>query len=159
AGDSDLFVFSDGPRSPADTPKIESVREYVRGIRGFKSVTLHCQSQNRGLAESIISGVTEMCRVHQRVIVMEDDLLTAPYFLRVMNDAIDLYETEPKVISIHGYLYPVRRRVPDSFFLRGADSWGWATWQRGWELFRTDGAQLLAELRSRELTREFDFNG
>lgn len=158
AAESDLYVFSDGPRSASDAPKIKAIRSYLRGISGFKSVIIKCRHQNSGLAHSIICGVTEMCCRHGRVIVMEDDLVTAPYFLRYMNEALDLYQNETEVISIHGYVYPVREPLPETFFLRGADCWGWATWSRGWALFEPNGTQLLSELEARGLTREFDFN-
>jgi hypothetical protein len=53
----------------------------------------------------------------------------------------------------------VNRTLPQTFFLRGADCWGWATWKRGWDLFEQDGRKLLSELEGRQLTRSFDFDG
>ena len=110
------------------------------------------------MAQSIIHGVSEVCERHGRVIVIEDDLVTSRYFLRYMNDALNLYENESEVISVHGYVYPVIKALPDSFFIRGADCWGWATWQRGWDLFQCDGLVLLEEIERRGLLREFDFD-
>ncbi len=158
ADESELYVFSDGPRSSDDIVKIESIREYLGGIKGFKSVKIECRSHNRGLAESIIHGVGEICRQHGRAIVVEDDLVTARYFLRYMNEALNLYRDETDVISVHGYVYPIRETLPETFLLRGADCWGWGTWERGWKLFEPDGGRLLAELEARGLTRAFDFN-
>jgi hypothetical protein len=100
-----------------------------------------------------------MCNQHDRVIVLEDDLVTAPTFLRYMNDALMTYEDEETVGSIHGYWYPARFNVPETFFLRGASCWGWATWSRAWRMFEPDGGKLLAELRRRKLTRLFDLDG
>jgi hypothetical protein len=94
-----------------------------------------------------------------RVIVVEDDLMLSPHFLRYMNDALELYSNDEKVASIHGYCYPVNNELPETFFLQGADCWGWATWRRAWSHFCTDGAKLLAELESRGLEREFDMDG
>jgi hypothetical protein len=76
-----------------------------------------------------------------------------------MNDALGLYNDNQEVISIHAYLYPVKKILPETFFLRGADCWGWATWKRGWELFEPDGKKLLAELENKKLTYDFDFSG
>jgi hypothetical protein len=76
-----------------------------------------------------------------------------------MNEALKRYADDDRVISIHGYVYPVAQPLPDAFFLLGADCWGWATWRRGWALFNPDGQFLLNELRRRKLTRSFDFNG
>ncbi|HUZ06596.1 MAG TPA: glycosyltransferase [Candidatus Paceibacterota bacterium] len=158
ASDSHLFVFCDGPRSPSDAKMVQAVRDHVGGITGFKSLQIVQRQENLGLAQSIILGVTLLCNEFGRVIVVEDDLVTSPYFLRYLNEALALYEKDSEVISIHGYVYPVKTSLPDTFFIKGADCWGWATWKRGWDFFNPDGTKLLAELEARKLTREFDFN-
>jgi hypothetical protein len=159
ASGSELFVFCDGPRSQADADAVQSVRDYAAGITGFKSLQIIRRAENLGLAQSIISGVTQLCNEFGCAIVVEDDLVTSPYFLRYLNEALNLYENSPDVISIHGYVYPVKTTLPETFFIKGADCWGWATWKRGWDLFEPDGIKLLADLESRKLMREFDFNG
>jgi len=159
ARESDIFIFSDASKIPTTASSVQEVRDYIKGITGFKSITIHERLENLGLANSIIDGVTRVCDEYGKVIVLEDDLVTSPYFLQYMNNALDLYEGEDTVISIHGYNYPVEGDLPDTFFLRGADCWGWATWRCGWALFNNDGQFLLDELRRRKLTRLFDFNG
>jgi hypothetical protein len=159
ATQSDLYVFADAARDASDAASVESVRDFVRGITGFKSLTVIERDRNLGLAASIIGGVTEVLRGHHRVVVMEDDLVTSPFFLRYMNEALDHYESDDRVASIHGYVYPTTLPLPETFFLRGADCWGWATWRRGWALFNPDGRALLSELRITDSTREFDFDG
>jgi Glycosyl transferase family 2 len=158
ASDSELFVFSDGPRTDADGEKVESLRSYLKTIKGFKSVTVVEREKNLGCAQSIITGVTEIVNRYGWIIVVEDDIVTAPFFLRYMNEALEFYRDEEKVVCIHGYLYPVRKKLPETFFLRGADIWGWGTWKRGWNLYEPDGKKLLTELRERNLTREFNFD-
>jgi hypothetical protein len=76
-----------------------------------------------------------------------------------MNNGLDRYSETPEVASIHAYAFPVREPLPETFFLRGSDCWGWATWARAWKVFEPDGARLLAALRSQGLTRQFDFDG
>lgn len=159
AAESDLIVFSDGYKTKASAPQVTAVRELVASVTGFRSVNLITRERNYGLSQSIISGVTETVVARNRVIVLEDDIITSPYFLRYMNEALGLYEYDDDVISIHGYVYPVKARLPETFFLRGADCQGWATWKRGWDLFEPDGRKLLSELRQRGLEREFDFDG
>lgn len=159
AGKSDLFVFSDAHKNLEVAKAVEEVRDYVRTISGFRSVTIIEREKNFGLAKSIIDGVTRLCSEHGRVIVVEDDLVTSPHFLKYMNDALNLYEHDERVISVHGYVYPVAEILPETFFLRGADCWGWATWKRGWDLFEPDGRKLLSEIDRRNLRRLFDLNG
>jgi len=158
-GDSELFIFSDGPRSDADREMVQEVREYLKTITGFRHVTVIERERNLGLADSIIAGVTEIVNQHGRVIVLEDDMLTSPFFLRYMNEALEYYRDDERVISIHGYLFPVRAKMPETFFIKGSDCWGWGTWKRGWELFEPDGKKLLAELKRRKLVKRFDFGG
>lgn len=160
ASESDLYIFSDGPQIGKNCiDEVQRVRDYIHTVEGFRTVTIVERETNYGLAQSIISGVTELVNIFGRIIVLEDDLVTSPHFLRYMNDALNLYEGEERVISIHGYTYPVKSKLPDTFFLKGADCWGWATWKRGWSLFEPDGRKLLKELNAHNLHKRFDFNG
>jgi hypothetical protein len=155
---SDIIVFSDAPKSEVQADKVKSVRQYIRQIDGFKSVTIIERENNLGLACSIIDGVTTVVNKYGRVIVLEDDMVTSPYFLTYMNEALDMFSSNDRVISIHGYVYPVATPLPEAFFLQGADCWGWATWQRGWACFKSDGQPLLDELKRSKQIRSFDFN-
>jgi hypothetical protein len=160
AADSELFIFSDGARTAAGQPLVEELRTHLRTVSGFGKVEIIERSSNLGLAGSIISGVGELCERFGRVIVLEDDLVTSPWFLTYMNQALELYRDDPQVASIHGYCYPAPAgTLPETFFLRGADCWGWATWNRAWQLFERDGTRLLHELQRRGLCRQFDLDG
>lgn len=161
AGDSILYVFCDGPKEDASKEHIErinEVRQLVKNTTGFKDVIIIEQVKNNGLANSIINGVTEIVNNHGKVIVLEDDLVSSRYFLTYMNEGLRLYENNKKVISLHGYIYPIKTKINKCFFIKGADCWGWATWKRGWEMFESDGQKLLKELKSKGLTNEFDFD-
>jgi glycosyltransferase involved in cell wall biosynthesis len=159
ANESDLIIFADGAKSDKDASSVQEVREYIHSIIGFKSITINEQDKNQGLANSVIAGVTEVVNKLAKIIVLEDDMVTSPYFLRYMNDALEMYKDEYKIISIHAYMYPIKEKLPETFFIRGADCWGWATWKRGWDLFEPDGRKLLAELQQRKLQYAADQNG
>lgn len=138
--ESELFIFSDAPHRVEEAAKVNEVRNYLKTISGFKSVNIVERENNWGLAKSIIYGVTELCAKYGRVIVLEDDLVTSPYFLRFMNEALNVYSLNSKVMHISGYSYPVRMDFQDdeTYFLRLPMCWGWATWQRAWQLFSKD---------------------
>ena len=159
SNDSELIVFSDAAKSEAQVDAVREVRKYIRQIDGFKSVIIVEREANLGLARSIIDGVTTIVSKYGRIIVLEDDMVTSPYFLTYMNEALEKYADDERVVSIHGYVYPVRQKLPEAFFLPGADCWGWATWSRGWACFNSDGQFLLDELKRRKLIRAFDYNG
>lgn len=158
AADSKLFVFSDGWKDEADRPRVEQVRGLAKGIRGFAAVEVREASENRGLANSVIAGVSEVVSRHGRVIVVEDDLVVSPHFLEFMNRALDLFENDERVGNVHGHLFRMRG-LPDTFLISHADSWGWATWKRAWAKFEPDGSKLLAALRGRGLVGTFNFEG
>ncbi|EKD55813.1 MAG: hypothetical protein ACD_59C00032G0008 [uncultured bacterium] len=156
---SDVIIFSDGPKDVNSRLKVDEVRKYIKTVNGFKNIEIVESETNKGLAGSIISGVTKIVNEYGRVIVLEDDMITSPYFLRFMNDGLNFYENNEEVISISGYIYPLKQKLPETFFLKGADCWGWATWKRGWDLFEANGQQLLNELEKQNLTYEFDYSG
>jgi hypothetical protein len=159
ASASRLFVYSDAPKNAAAAEGVAQVRSHAHGIKGFGSVEVIEHRSNQGVARSIINGVTDLAATFGKVVVLEDDLLPSPHFLAYMNDALDSYEHDDRVISVHAYSYPVSSVLPETFFLRGADCWGWATWKRGWDIFEADGRKLLRELEHRKLSYDFDFNG
>lgn len=156
---SDLFIYTDGARDEAATSGVNRVREYIQTIKGFKSVTIVQRDENWGLARNVIDGVTTVVNSRGRVIVVEDDLVLAPYFLQFMNDALETYKDEPRVGHIQACDFTGDTSLPDTFLIKFTGSWGWATWQRAWKFFNPDGAELLHQLEQQRLTRRFDFNG
>ena len=133
AAASDLFIYSDAARSEADCAAVEEVRHIVREAKGFRQVHVTEREQNWGLARNIIDGVTTMVNRYGRVIVLEDDLVVAPHFLRFMNDALDIYADVPQVGHIQACDFTNDPSLPDTFLIKWTGSWGWATWKRAWQ--------------------------
>ncbi|MGN7205287.1 glycosyltransferase [Pedobacter sp. SAFR-022] len=146
APESRLFIFSDGPKSPADEDKVQEVRDFLKTIEGFKSVEIIQRKENAGLANSVIAGVTQLINDYKQVIVLEDDLVTSPHTLTYFNEALNRYRYEHKVMHIGAYMYPLSTpNLPESFFYRAATSWGWATWERAWKQFEPDIDVLIPQ--------------
>lgn len=154
ARDSDLFIFSDGPKIEEKREAVEECRKYIHTVSGFKSITIVEREKNWGLANSLIAGITEVINKYERVIVVEDDLIVSPYFLRYMNEALEKYKNKERVASISAFLNPVDGDIPETFFLRYFACWGWATWKRAWDLMNLDARDLLRQLR----WKKNDFN-
>jgi hypothetical protein len=155
ADESRLFIFSDGAKTDTDNAKVEQVRHLVKGITGFKSVKVIESKQNRGLADAIIAGVTQLVNEYGKVIVFEDDLLSSPYALQYFNDALKRYANEEKVMHIGGYMYNLADKgLPETFFYRAASSWGWATWDRAWKYFEPDIDKLISQFDEKKV-RQF----
>ncbi|MCL6525020.1 MAG: glycosyltransferase [Thermoflavifilum sp.] len=171
-----LYVFADGPKANFTTTQMarfQQVRNIIQDpvwAHQFKEVHIIASETNKGLASSIIAGVTEVINKHGRIIVLEDDLKVSPYFLQYMNEALTLYASEEKVLAVHGYVYPVYRLGLDknlfpqassysSFFIRDPGCWGWGTWKRAWQLFDHDAEKLYHQILQQGLKREFNFWG
>ena len=148
ANKSELFIYSDAAKNENDLEKVAKVREYIKNIGGFKKIITIKRKVNTGLAPSIINAVTKIVNKYGKIIVLEDDLVTSRYFLRFMNEALEAYKNEPKVASIHGYIYPITN-LPETFFIKGADCWGWATWNNKWSIFERDGKKLLDKVKKK----------
>ena len=159
ANESDIIIYSDSARTANHNKAVDEVRSYLTELTGFRSIKVIHRDKNFALAESIIQGATEVLQQSEKVIVLEDDMVVSPYFLEYMNEALEQFVDDDRVISVHGYVYPVDFELPEAFFITGADCWGWATWRRGWALFNSDGQYLLDELVRRQLIQEFDYNG
>jgi hypothetical protein len=159
ASETLVYLFSDGARDQTSAVDVGKVRDLIATIDGFKEVRAVYRECNLGLARNITSGVTQVLAEHESVIVVEDDICVGPYFLRYMNDALEFYRNEPRVGSISGYCYPADSPLPETFLIRGADCWGWATWRDRWKYYEPAGQELLKEIRRRKLTHAFDFGG
>jgi hypothetical protein len=135
ASSSELFIFSDGPRSDQYRSDVDEVRDYLKTVNGFKRVTIYESAANKGLANSIIEGVTQIIGKYGKVIVLEDDLKTSPNFLSYMNQALSFYETNPKIHSVSGFTMPISGLDhQDIYFTKRASSWGWASWYDRWDV-------------------------
>src|SRR3972149_1142219 len=154
-----LIIYSDGAKREYHVEAVRNVREIIHKIKGFANIEIIERKINIGLADSIISGVDEVLNKYDQTIVLEDDLITSPFFLQYMNDALRLYSDREKVASVHGYCYPVQRQMPDTFFLKGADCWGWGTWKRAWKTYERNPFVLLSQLSNNNLIKKFDYNG
>jgi hypothetical protein len=156
---TDLVAYLDGPRNEGEREAVERTKAVLQSAKGFATVEVVARPENVGLARNVSAGLTEVLTARGRVIALEDDLVVSPAFLRYINDGLDLYADDEKVASIHGYVYPTGCTLPSSFFLRGADCWGWATWQRAWSHFNPDATALVSRLHSCPWRQEFDFGG
>lgn len=139
APETDLFIFSDGPKNERVAPAVQAVRDYLQTITGFKSITIVERPENYFIERNIIEGVTEIVNKYGRIIVLEDDGVTAPYFLTFMNKALDTYDAYKKVMHIATFTFiDLPKDFSETFFWRYVENGGggWATWSDRWALFK-----------------------
>jgi len=135
AFNSELFIFSDGFKSNHDKKDVLNLRKTLKKIKGFKSINIFESTKNKGLANSVISGVNFVIKKFKRVIVLEDDLIVSPYFLNYMNACLDHYTKNKKIWSISGYgpsLPCLKHYNKEVYLSKRSSSWGWSTWLDRW---------------------------
>ena len=165
AKESTLYVYCDGPKAGASTEQLQlvkQVREIVHREPWCGRVIVLEAEQNKGLATSVIDGVTEVISKHGKVIVLEDDLTVSPFFLQYMNDGLHRYEHAEKVLAVHGYLYPFTipaNYKPSTFLVHDPGSLGWGTWSRAWSKFERDTDKVIEQIKAKGLKAAFDFWG
>jgi glycosyltransferase involved in cell wall biosynthesis len=155
AQESDLIIFSDGSKGDYDLAQVRAVREYIKKISGFASVTNHLSVKNFGLATSVRRGVTQVLQSYDRVIVLEDDLITSTNFLSFMNASLERFAENKAVYSVSGYTFdiPGIASYPfDNYFHCRSSSWGWATWRSRWN--NVDWELLKGDISNGSSTRD-----
>ncbi len=161
ANESLLYVYADGPKNAATKEQIDKINE-VRSIISqkwqFKSIEIIVRESNWGLADNIVDGVTQIINKHGRIIVLEDDIVTSVGFLKYMNDALSIYELEEKVMHISGYMFPVKNKLPTTFFIKPTSCWGWATWKHAWTCFEKNVEKQIQQLEDKNAWKDFTLN-
>jgi hypothetical protein len=140
AQQSHLIIFSDGPKDNQSSDGVFKIRSYLRQVIGFKQIDIVEREKNWGFSHSIISGINETLKTYSGVIVVEDDIVTAPYFLTFLNSALLRYKDDHRIFSVTGFSPPpVVMTFPANYkefvYLNSRfSSWGWATWKDRWQL-------------------------
>lgn len=156
----DFYFFSDGSRTEKIRPQVDATRAVLKKWSPRFNATVIERSVNLGLARSIVSGVTDLCRQYGRVIVLEDDLVVGPDFLHYMMESLDQYENEDLVMQIGAFTVKSPENLStDVFLLPVTTTWGWATWQRAWQHFSWQPKDLNTAGNDKEWRRRFDLNG
>jgi len=160
--ETSLFIFSDGPKGQKDVEEVEQVRSFIKEIKGFKDITTYFSEVNKGLATSIITGVSNVLKTYDTVIVLEDDLIVTANFLAFMNKALVAYAAYDRVFSVSGYSFDLKapkENTADAYFLNRGWSWGWATWKNRWDNIDWTVSDFEKFNKDPKLQREFNKGG
>lgn len=138
ASQSDIYIFCDAAKGESDRNAVEKTRRYLQEFKetnSFLNCYLFFATNNKGLASSVIDGVSYVLKKHENIIVVEDDLITSRDFLQYMNEALEYYKEDDEIGAISGFSYPLKALKDysyDVYFARTGNSWGWGTWKNVW---------------------------
>lgn len=159
--ETELYIFSDAAR-PEDKALVEKVRNYIQKIDGFKKVHI-VERKTNGRIKNSRGGISQLLNRYGKVIFLEEDIVTAPGFLQFMNEALNFYQNEPKVLSITGYSPPIS--IPsslshDSFTLRRFNGWGVGLWKDKYEMIEyVEELDFVNLLKSKNARKQFTAGG
>jgi len=159
---SDLFIFSDGYKNDFDKQDVLEVRKSLKNISSFNKVIIQESSTNKGLANSIIEGVTKVVAEYGKIIVLEDDLIVSNSFLDYTNRALEYYEKNKLIWSISGYtpaLDCLNNYNKDIYLSLRASSWGWATWKDRWDTIDWEIKDWDIFKTNKEAIKKFNLGG
>lgn len=160
--ETDLYIFCDGVKTDEQRKKQQPLIDLIYDVKGFKSVTVNVSTINRGLDPSIIMGVSEIVNKYGKVIVLEDDVIVAPNFLLYMNQCLDEFEPDLRIMSISGWGIDidVPQGYPYDVYLFGrSSSWGWATWRDRWNAIDWQIKDWSDFSKNKERIKQFNRRG
>ncbi len=161
AKESDLYIFSDGAK-PGDEKKVDAIRKYVDTINGFKNVHVFKKTQNSRIRNNR-DGIFELLENYGKCIYLEEDIVTAPGFLKFMNESLNFYEKDEKIFSISGYSPPISipaDYIPEIYLLRRACAWGMGIWHdRFKKISYLDNAEVLKRFSNNKEVEELSKYG
>ena len=156
-----LFIYCDGSKSDEDINDVKAVTKIIENFDYPIKPEIIKRENNFGLSKNIILGIEETFRISDRLIVLEDDIVTSPYFLNFMNDALSKYEQNKNVWHVSGWNYPLKLNENeadfDVFFWRVMNCWGWGTWKDRWSSFEKN-PKLLIKNWNKEKISKFNLN-
>ncbi|ASY22052.1 glycosyltransferase [Candidatus Planktophila versatilis] len=156
ASEFPVYIFIDGPRTESDLEPLKKSCAVASGVWGFKSVEVKFNNRNLGLSNSIRAGLDSIFKLHDSVIVIEDDLVLHSKFLDFMVIGLEKYSSEKLVASVQGFSL-INQTSDQSYFIQGADCWGWATWRDRWESICWDSDALITQIKKSGKTKAFNF--
>src|SRR5215217_9767266 len=162
SSESELIIYSDGPKHDSDEPLVKEIRDYLKELRGFKDIKVIEAPGNNGLAASVINGVSEVLELQKKIIVLEDDMLTTPDFLDYMNKALDTYQSRSDIFSVTAYCPPIKfppEYEKDLFLAPRASSWGWGTWTDRWNKADWSVSDFALLKKDKKRIKEFTRGG
>ena len=160
-----LYISSDAAYKIEDKIKIESVRKYIKTISGFKEVIPIVADENKGLKLAYEFATNLVFSQHQTLIFLEDDIVVAPNFLQFMNDGLEFYKNDSKIISISGFSHSVffdvnKKLKAEVYFTSRWCPWGFGTWKNKMQNVPNVSLETLKkDLSNKDFVKKLDAIG
>jgi glycosyltransferase involved in cell wall biosynthesis len=148
ANQTDLYIASDGAKYKEDEADIIKIRKFINNIDGFKQVFPIIREKNYGMANNSHIAKEFIYNNNEKLVTLEDDVLVGKNFLKFMNEGLDYYRYDDRVVAVAGYLPAEINNIFQAPFITNLFSpYGFGMWREKWE--------YLTKLRDKRLFHEW----
>ena len=156
--ESDLVIFSDDTPDKYSRNSVDKVREYIKSLVGFKSISIIIREKNFGVDNNIMEGIKYMSEYYDSFIVVEDDLVVSTNFLSFLNACLIKYKNYDQVLTVSAFncISIPYKYIWDSYFAKISNPWGWATWSE--KIKKVDWELAIKNNFSKSLLEQKSFN-
>lgn len=140
----DIIFFSDGPKKKDDSTPIAEVRNYIDKLKGFKTVIKHYREENLSTGPNFRTGLTFLAENYEQFIIVEDDLIVSPNYIKFLLDALTFYKQDKSVFCVTAYVFPIKSKdyKYDTIVYKRFCSYGWGGWGNRFDSVIWDENQL-----------------
>lgn len=137
-----LYVAADGARAdrPDEAARCEAVRRVATAIDWPCELFTLFRSSNLGCKRAVSSAITWFFEHETEGIVLEDDCLPDPSFFPYVDEMLERYRSDERVMWVSGdnFISSHWKSPASYYFSRYPHIWGWATWRRAWQHYDVD---------------------
>lgn len=159
---TDIYIFSDGATSNKnDKKKVYKVRKIIEDIKNLRIKRTVFYKTNRGLKKNIIEGINYIFKKHSKIIVLEDDLIVSPYFIKYMNRSLNFIKYKKNIWHVSAWNYPIKtnhKTFNDTFLWHNMNCWGWGTHRNSWNKLILNSNFFIKSLTDKQIN-SFDLDG
>ncbi len=156
---SPFYIFSDNSKESKDIEAVNQVRNYIQTIDHPNKTIIH-RKENFGINRNFMEGITQVLKTYSAVIIIDDDTIVSPFFLKFMNDSLEKYKDQKNVGAINGYSPMFLSKMKqETYFMYKAASWGWAVWKRSWSGFTYQHKVYWEEIVKKNKEDLITYNG
>lgn len=132
-----LYIFQDKYIDEKDKKDWEKVSNIIKNV-SFAEKEVYIAEEHKGLASSIIEGMSYVFEHNETAMILEDDMVLLDGFEEYLDEALRKYGNNPLITGICGAsagVYVPRDYKYDVFFSYRMFSQAFVTWKKNWNEF------------------------
>ena len=136
-----VYIAIDGPKSndAKDRKQVVACVKIARERSSASNVSTLIRDSNLGCGVAISSAIDWFFQAEAQGIILEDDLVPTENFFEFVDEALEIYRRDVRVLSIGGFNAVPPKSISSSDdirFSRFPQIWGWATWRDRWQSYQ-----------------------